>query len=80
MLEIMLFDWPYLLTTPSTALHIHAVLIAHAQAQLKHGSSVKSQIVEMSCSACGVHVCALESSSYSWLILHPLAINFYVIP
>ena len=33
MLEIVLFNQPCLLTTPNTELCIHAVSIAHAQAQ-----------------------------------------------
>ena len=36
----MLFDQPHLITTPSTALCIHVVLIAHAQAQYRKGRQV----------------------------------------
>ena len=35
MLEILLFDRPHVLTTPSTELCTHAVSIAHAQAQYR---------------------------------------------
>ena len=35
MLEIVLFDWSHLLTTPTTTLYIPAVSIAHAQAQYR---------------------------------------------
>ena len=36
MLEIVLFDQPCLLTTPSTVLCIHAALVAHARAQYRY--------------------------------------------
>ena len=29
-IEIMLFDWPHLLTTPSIVLYIHVAFIVHA--------------------------------------------------